>query len=373
MFKNLLSITKLHWSWWIAFTLITYSFGASYRIKYPASIVEGLGYGAATAIFILISILIHEAAHAVVAISHGINVNKIRVFFFGGIAEFDRELSDAKTEMAVAIAGPAVSLLIAGGLYLLKRDEMSDYLMRVQIFIAGINMIPVFPLDGGKVLRSLLWKFFKDYIRATKITIKFSSILGGIFLATSGIMILCKSIGYGIWFLFIGLLVKITTSAYRSTIPFNIVDKKVSELMIPKERVVSVPEDTTISDFLSRYFAIHGFHGYPVVSEAKPHELKGIVSYWYVRRLLKQASISSTDTVSKVMFTFSLLESNPDQPYIKDDTIIEDAYKKMIFNNFSRLIVLDGNNNYIGLITRSALLRQDKILSSKEGINETEC
>jgi len=367
MFKFLLSIIKLHWSWWIAFALITYSFGVSYKIKYSASIVEGLGYGVATAVFILISILIHEAAHAVVAISHGINVNKLRVFFFGGIAEFDRELSDAKTEMAVAIAGPAVSLLIAGGLYLLKGDEMSDYLMRVQLFIAGINMIPVFPLDGGKVLRSLLWKFFDDYIKATKVTIKFSSILGGIFLATSGILIFCKSIGYGIWFLFIGLLVKVTTSAYRSTIPFNIADKKVSELMIPKERVVSVPEDTTISDFLSRYFTIHGFHGYPVISESK--QLKGIVSYWYVRRLLKQASISSTDAVSKVMFIFSPSDSKPNQPYIKEDTIVEDAYKKMIFNNFSRLIVLDGNNNYIGIITRSALLRQDRILQGE--LNET--
>jgi len=370
LLRSLLSIIKLHWSWWIAFVLITYSFNVSFKSVYGANSHGGLFYGAITAFFILASILIHEMAHAVTAMSRGVKVSSIRVFFFGGIAEFDREIDNADSEILVSAAGPAASLLMAIGFFMLKGNIMSDNLMRIQLFIAGLNLIPVFPLDGGKILRSILWKYhYKDYIKATAAALNFSSVAATGFLLLAVPLMFLKSVAYAIWLIFIGLLVKAAVSANRTLIPWDIENKPVSDLMIPREGVISVNEDCTIEDFLNKYFLIYGFHGYPVTESGNKDTLKGIVSYWHVRRLLKAGSISLKQTVSEVMLAVSGYDDR--LPCIYSDAPVGVAFQKMVFNNYSRLLVFDrGSNTYTGLLVRSSLNRQSSFLTGREEHNQ---
>jgi Zn-dependent protease len=191
-------------SWLILAALVTWSLARGYfPTVLPELASEAYWYmGAAGALGLFVSIILHELAHAVVARRVGIRMKGITLFIFGGVAEMENEPPNADAEIKMAIAGPIASLLVGVGLLRRRPWESAGasvtltgvlkYLAFINVVLAMFNMVPAFPLDGGRVLRGILWKSGKNLQRATGITsaigasFGFMLILLGLFSLFSG-------------------------------------------------------------------------------------------------------------------------------------------------------------------------------------------
>lgn len=204
----------LHFSWFLIFGLVSWSLAVGYfPEEYPglAAPVYWL-LGAVTSILFFASVLVHELAHAFVALRNKLPVRAINLFIFGGVAELTQEPRSAGAEFRIAIAGPVASLGLAalfGGLYLLDQHipllaAPSIWLARINMLLALFNMIPGFPLDGGRVLRAIIWWKTNNLRRATQAAsisgqvVAFGFIAVGLFIAFNG------SFFNGLWLIFIG-------------------------------------------------------------------------------------------------------------------------------------------------------------------------
>ena len=167
----------LDYSWFLIFALLTWSLAGSY---YPAEFKNWplLLYwlmGAVTAIMLFVSVLIHELGHSVVALRYKIPVRSITLFIFGGIAQIGAEPPSAAAEFFVAIAGPIVSLALAAFFSVMKPIVagieplwgLAKYLAYINMAIVLFNLVPGYPLDGGRVFRAFVWAVTQNLRRAT--------------------------------------------------------------------------------------------------------------------------------------------------------------------------------------------------------------
>jgi len=177
---KILGITiQLHFSWFIIFALII--FLLSYSLLDDYSLWTSVIAGVLTSILLFASVVAHELAHSLVAIRNGIPVKSITLFFLGGVAQITREAARPKTELLMAIAGPLCSLVLAGifgSIWFLVWGNSQEtfasnnpilWLASINLMLALFNLIPGFPLDGGRILRALIWQRTGDYKRATRI------------------------------------------------------------------------------------------------------------------------------------------------------------------------------------------------------------
>jgi Zn-dependent protease len=168
----------LNASWFFIFLLLTYSLSVGYfPTQYPElNLIGTLLLGLITTILFFSSVLAHELGHAFLALRSKIPVKGITLFIFGGVAQITREPKTPGEEFRIAIAGPIVSLTLScifGILYIIEANvpylaAPAFYLMRINLILALFNLVPGFPLDGGRVLRSLIWKITGSYERSTK-------------------------------------------------------------------------------------------------------------------------------------------------------------------------------------------------------------
>jgi len=218
---------RLHYSWFIVFALITWALAASYFPEnYPTwSTATSIIAGAVTSLLFFGSVLAHELMHSVVAQRRGIPVHSITLFIFGGVSQMTDEPKQPGDELRIALAGPVTSLIIGGicwGIYFWSRGSLvflsavAFWLGWINVFLAGFNLIPGFPLDGGRVLRSIIWWRSGNLRRATKTAsnigrgVGYLFIFGGIFLVFWGLWI------NGLWLAFIGwFLENAAVGSYR--------------------------------------------------------------------------------------------------------------------------------------------------------------
>ena len=217
----------LHPSWVIIFVLITLSLALQYTQLHPQwSSVQHWTLGILTSVLFFGSVVRHELSHSVVAQHYQIRVVSITLFIFGGVARIGREPSKAIQEFNIAIAGPLASGLLAGAFYALKAvfpesqmvGALAGWLAYINLMLAVFNLIPGFPLDGGRIFRAIVWGTTKSYLRATRIAgasgklFAYAMILLGAWAAFHpefAITIGARTIFYGgftsgIWFAFIG-------------------------------------------------------------------------------------------------------------------------------------------------------------------------
>ncbi len=217
----------LHPSWVIIFVLITLSLALQYTQLHPQwSSVQHWTLGILTSVLFFGSVVFHELSHSVVAQHYQIRVVSITLFIFGGVARIGREPSKAIQEFNIAIAGPLASGLLAGAFYALKAvfpesqmvGALAGWLAYINLMLAVFNLIPGFPLDGGRIFRAIVWGTTKSYLRATRIAgasgklFAYAMILLGAWAAFHpefAITIGARTIFYGgftsgIWFAFIG-------------------------------------------------------------------------------------------------------------------------------------------------------------------------
>ena len=206
----------INYTWFIVFALVTLSLATGYFPSRYAdwSLAGYLSLGLLTSVLFFASVLLHELAHSIVARAWGIPVQSITLFIFGGVANISREPERPLAEFLVAIAGPIASLLLAllfGLLWLTGRlldlpplAALGYYLSNINLGLALFNLIPGFPLDGGRVFRSLVWAATGDLYRATRWATRTGRIFAVVMIVGGGFMILTGNLGGGVWLAFIG-------------------------------------------------------------------------------------------------------------------------------------------------------------------------
>jgi Zn-dependent protease/CBS domain-containing protein len=205
----------IDWTWLLAFAFFTWSLGAYYDTTFH-SWGHGTAYliGAISTLLLFVTVLLHELGHSFTARSLGLPVNTITLFIFGGVSSLTQEPPTPRVEFLVTIAGPLVSLALAGIFYLLHAaagggsSEVSavlGYLASVNLILALFNLIPAFPLDGGRVFRSIVWGITGSVSRATRLATTVSRFIAYLFIGVGLLEALVAGNFYGgIWLAFIG-------------------------------------------------------------------------------------------------------------------------------------------------------------------------
>lgn len=349
---------RLHYTWFIIFILVTVSLSWHYfPIVYPDWI--GLIHwviGILTSLLFFASVVIHELAHSLVARINGIPVKSITLFIFGGIAQIAREATRPSAEFKIAAAGPACSLLLAGLfslLWLFSRDvtepiaAMAFWLAKINVILAAFNLIPGFPLDGGRVFRSLLWHFTDDYKRSTLVAVRLGQgvgylfILGGILI----IFLLPHQWFSGLWLAFIGWFLESAASASYRQAQWRAALHGFSASQVMTSDYPVVPSDITVSRLVHEYVFTSGRRFFLVADDSG---LKGIVTL----RNIKSISQQNWDLtqVKEIMTPVDKVKvAYPNQDAL---SILE----QMDENDINQIPVVS-EGRVIGLIARDNLIR----------------
>ncbi|MDQ3448578.1 MAG: site-2 protease family protein [Chloroflexota bacterium] len=203
----------VHYSWLVIFGLVTYSLGVGF---FPQAIpglpsAEAWILGAIAAILLFTSVLLHELAHSFMAKARGLDAKSITLFIFGGVSNLAGEAKQPATEFLVAIVGPLMSFVIAGVSYLVatsvtepRIEATASYLAIINLLLGAFNLIPGFPLDGGRVLRSVVWSITGNLRRATDVAANLGKLVAYGFLAWGFLRLIDGDFLGGAWIALIG-------------------------------------------------------------------------------------------------------------------------------------------------------------------------
>lgn len=256
---------RIHFSWFFIFLLVTVFL--SWQV-FPIT-VPGKGLvtywlmGGVTALLFFISILLHETAHSLVGRANGIPVRSITLYLFGGAAQMDREPEFPGAELKMALAGPVTSLLLAGICWIIYSFYLNIFvswaavalwLAQINLIVALFNLLPGFPLDGGRVLRGIWWNLGRDYKKATRGAIFYGRVIGFFIIASGGYFIIAQGDWMaGVWLLILGWYLESTARKSLSQFELQIwlKGREVSEVIRHNCPRVSVA--TSLTEILNRY------------------------------------------------------------------------------------------------------------------------
>lgn len=345
-------------SWLLLALLIVWSLASGY---FPASMKghpDGVYWamGIIGAVGIFVSIVFHEMSHALVARKYGLPIGGITLFIFGGVAEMESEPKRPGTEFAVAIAGPIASVIL-GSLFLAlhfgaQRAGLSapilgvlTYLFAINFILAGFNLIPAFPLDGGRILRAAIWVFNDDLKKSTKIVTTIGSGFG-LFLIILGVLQLFSGrFIAGAWWILIGLFLRNASKvSYRQLLFRRALEGERIDRFMARD-CVQVSPSMSIRDFVENVIYEHQFKMYPVTEE---DALIGCVKMQHIRQLSRDEW--ETHTVSDCM------ERCNDENSVHPDEDPMNALTKMNKTKASRLLVVE-DGKLKGIVALKDLLR----------------
>ncbi|MBI4640623.1 MAG: site-2 protease family protein [Candidatus Tectomicrobia bacterium] len=348
----------LHYTWFIVFGLLAWSLaGGFFPERYPDLPTSAYwARGLVAAILLFASVLFHELAHSYVALYYRIDIASITLFAFGGVAQLREDPPTPQSEFTVAIAGPISSALLAilfWGLVqislatgrLLFIGAVSVYLFQLNLVLATFNLVPAFPLDGGRILRAGLW-YFTGKRQATRIASSAGQIFA-YFLIVTGVLSLLGGGGPGsIWSILIGWFLKdASATAYQQVrLDDLLAGVKVKDLMVSDVEAVS--STLTIDELVRDYFLRFAYGGYPVVEGEK---VCGIVSLRDVKTVPQERWHNTR--VKEIMIPLERA------PSIAPDRDIIQALKVMAETEYGRLLVKGQDGRCLGLITHNGILR----------------
>ncbi len=308
-------------------------------------------FGTLAAILFFGCILIHELGHSYVALRHQAKIKSITLLIFGGVASMEETPKDPGIECGIAIAGPLVSLLIgflSGFIFFLLSylnlfitlQTLFSILSFYNIMLAGFNILPAFPMDGGRVLRAFLATKM-GYMDATKKAAGVGKAFA-VFMGVLGFFLLPG----GIWFLLIAFIIYIAASEEEKSTLVSVTLEGIRVKDLMTESVVTVSPEMSVSDFVD--FMLKTKHmGYPVFDGS----LLGIVTLNDVRKIPVENRIS---TRVKEIMTKNVIA-------VKPETSAVEALKLMARSNIGRLLVIK-DNRVVGIVSRTDLIRSIQIL-----------
>ena len=344
-------------SWFLIASIVTYSLATDLLpSELPnRSTVLYLGLGAATMLLFFLSILLHELGHSLVSQRCGIPVPRITLLFVGGLAEISREPDDAKSELKIALGGPVVSIILAGLFALLKTvfgalhleplAFVCYWLAQANLWLVIFNMFPGYPLDGGRVLRALIWAKTGRLRRATYISSRIGIAFSWLLIIAGTIFILNRQWG-GLSFLLIGFFLKSAAdSGYANAIQREILrGVQVRDLMTANP--ASIPDTLPLNLAVEDYF-LSGHHvAYPVCSS--DGEFRGLLRLDFLKEIPKEKwpYVSCGDVVA---------EKSADALRIGVNESASRAMRLLLAPELSRLAVIE-NSRLVGIVTRHDIL-----------------
>ncbi len=343
-------------SWLVIFGLILWSLSA---VLFPATL-PGQGdalywlMGLGTTLAFFGSLLLHELSHSLVSRHFGLQVRRIILFIFGGISEATEEMPSAKVEFWVGIAGPLMSVLLgvlSGGLSLLAAGIGNDpltvvfqWLAIVNIALAVFNMLPGFPLDGGRVLRAAAWQITGSHRRATRIATRGGQIIAGLLLAWAALRFVNGDFLGGVWVGFLGyLLFQAASSSYGDLVIKDALSRVgVADLM--SRNVTSLHPEMTVRDAVDSTLSRHAFGGYPV---ADGH-VHGILQANDVKRV-------PAGEWPRLRVT-ELMKPLDDTEVLSPQTPVSEALERFNRLGVGRLPVIQ-DGELVGILSQSDVLR----------------
>ncbi|MFN6951241.1 MAG: site-2 protease family protein [Albidovulum sp.] len=252
---------KVDPSWLVIAALFVWTLAGSYFPDRVPGLSRGdyLGLGIVSALAFFAGLILHELAHSLVARRFGLRVGGITLFLFGGVAELDEEPASARSEFWIALAGPAMSLLLAAicwlGVGALQKAGISaplrailEYLALINLVLAVFNLLPAFPLDGGRVLRSALWAQSGDVVAATRRACTVSQALAYGLIAIGLLLLFGGNTAGGLWQILIGMvLMSAGRGAYQQLMVRTALGGKTVAAIMSRE-VMNVPPESTLAE-----------------------------------------------------------------------------------------------------------------------------
>jgi Zn-dependent protease/CBS domain-containing protein len=349
---------RIHYTLWLVFLLISWSLATMYMpLEYPKlPVLVYWAIGIASAIILFASVLIHELMHSYVAKKNGLPIARITLFFFGGVSEITEEPQNAALEARMAAAGPLMSFLIGGVLgglwyvtYLAQLPVAVSATLRygalINVLLGAFNLLPAFPLDGGRVLRGSLWNRSKNLIGATRAATRVSETLSLLMMIGGFVGIIYGDFVDGLWIIFLGWFIRsgAETSMRQTLVGEALAGVKVEDIMT--KDVLTVSPNITVQHLISDYFLVHPHGGYPVVRDG---EILGIITLQCVRSVpLEKREMT---TVGEAMIPCEQVVT------IRPTVSALDAMNTIARKNVGRVIVSDAGR-LLGIVTRGDLMR----------------
>ncbi len=356
-------------SWVFLAILVTWSLAlGAFPFWHPGySAVTYWSMGFAGMLGLVFSLVFHELSHSLVARHYGLPIKGITLFIFGGVAEMEEEPKDAKTEFLVAIAGPIASFALAAGFHLIGQAGggigapepvvgVVEYLAFINLLLGGFNLIPAFPLDGGRVLRAALWHRRGDLRSATRTASNSGKILGVALMVLGGVNVIYGNFVGGMWWFLIGLFVRGAAEAsYQQLAAKRIFEgEPVSRFMT--HETVAVPPNLSIRRFVEDYVYDYHYDLFPVVEGRR---LIGCVHTRQVKAVPRESW--GMHRVDEIM-----------SPCTKDNTVgpETDAVAAMALmrrTGASRLIVARDDGALVGIVALKDMLELFALKMDLEG------
>ncbi len=314
--------------------------------------------GIITSLLFFASVVAHELAHSLVGRVNGIPVKSITLFIFGGIAQMTKEAAHPGAEFKMAAAGPACSLVIAGLFGLLwffaqgvvePLAAMAFWLAYVNVILAAFNLIPGFPLDGGRVFRSLLWRVTGNYRRSTQVATRVGQGIGYLFVLGGILIIFLRPFGLdwfsGLWLAFIGWFLESAASASYRQLRWRDALQGVSASQVMTTDCPLVPPNITVSQLVQGYILTSGRQCFLVADEGR---LEGALMLANIKSIPQQDW--GVTQVREIMTPIDKLKmAHPDQDA---PSILEEMNE----NEINQMPVVS-EGRVVGLITRDGLIK----------------
>ncbi len=345
------------YSWLIVFALVLFALSEGFFPRYyPGHSAQAYWVaGFMATLLFFASVVVHEVAHSLMAIRSGIEISEITLFIFGGVSKITQEPKDPVTELKIALAGPLSSFGLALVFWVIKSFfesfELSlttgvfAYLAWINLALGIFNLIPGFPLDGGRVFRALYWWKTGSLVRSTRLAADLGKGFAVALMVLGGLQIFMGNLIGGLWFILIGMFLRGMSQRGFEEVVIRKSLEEVAVREVMTREVVSVPPDLPLASLVHDYFLHYTYHGFPVLAGGR---VLGLASLAGVRAVPREEQPQRQVQEIMTPLSASLI--------ISEEASLAEALRQMTQEELDRLLVMKGEQ-LTGLITRSTLTR----------------
>ena len=342
---------NLHISWWFIFIFLAWSLATAYFPQaYPNQTTTLYwAMGIIAALFLFASVLLHELSHSLVARARNIKVESITLFFFGGVAGIEREDLKPSHEFQMAIAGPLFSLVLSAVFFVLFRltppgviQTITQYLYQLNFILALFNLVPAFPLDGGRAFRAILYAYYHDILKATRIA-SMGGKLFAIILIVLGIFGMTTGAGNGLWFIFLGVFLY-----FIAKVSYDQIVIKETLSTIPVLSLLQTQKPLPAFMKFKDFVALYGNKDQEAYIVEGPH-FQGLLDFKQVRAF--SPTIHDMLTLQQVSMPLSQIKC-----LAKNDSAYT-VFRRCTEQNLDILPVVE-KGKIIGIVSQRAVLRR---------------
>jgi Zn-dependent protease len=356
------------WSWFLVLFLVIFWLsqfygdvlgeGNSSTTPFVLAVISALGFFG--------SIVLHELGHAVAAMRNGIGITSIQLWIFGGVAQMDRESDTPATEFKVAVAGPLVTLVIvvvltavglaAAGWHdfreaaLVESDAsisgvlaMVAWLASINLLVLVFNLLPAFPMDGGRIVRAIAWWRSGDRTSATRFAANLGRVFAYLFIGAGLLLVFEGQVFSGVWLALIGMVINGSARAAsaQTRISGRIEGLRVADVM--DREPVAIPDQLNVEQALDEYFLRYRWSWFPVIDAA--HRFRGLV--------VRDSADRVPETSRTTALISELVEADSDDGtfQVRDDAPLDTLLAHRAMRRFGAVMAVDADGRLSGVIT----------------------